>query len=128
MPHFLLSAETAFSGAHTLPGVPVCERLHGHNWRVRVTVRIEQDALDHVGMGVDFRTLEAEARHAVADFDHAHLNELPDFAARLPTAENVARVVGERISRRLADLAPAAVLTEVEVWEMPRYRVSYRPD
>ncbi|KPK06408.1 MAG: hypothetical protein AMS20_04725 [Gemmatimonas sp. SG8_28] len=128
MPHFLLSAETAFSGAHTLPGVPVCERIHGHNWRVRVTVRIEQDALDHLGMGVDFRTIEAEARQAVSDFDHAYLNELTAFSDRLPTAENVARVVGERISRRLAGLAPAAVLAEVEVWEMPQYRVSYRPE
>jgi len=128
MPHFLLSAETAFSGAHTLPGVPVCERMHGHNWRVRVTVRIPQDALDHLGMGVDFRTLETEARHAVSDFDHAYLNELADFAERLPTAENVARVVCERISRRLTDAAPAASVAEVEVWEMPQYRVSYRLD
>jgi len=128
MAHFLLSAEAAFSGAHTLPGVAVCERMHGHNWRVRVTVRIDEDALDRVGMGVDFRTIEDETKQAVAEFDHAYLNELEAFAGRLPTAENVARVVSERVTRRLAVAAPAAAVAEVEVWEMPQYRVSYRPD
>jgi len=128
MAHFLLSAEATFSGAHTLPGVPVCERVHGHNWRVRVTVRVDEDALDRVGMGVDFRTIEDETRRAVAEFDHAYLNELEAFAGRLPTAENVARVVSERVTRRLAAAAPAAAVAEVEVWEMPQYRVSYRPD
>jgi 6-pyruvoyltetrahydropterin/6-carboxytetrahydropterin synthase len=128
MAHFLLSAEAAFSGAHTLPGVAVCERMHGHNWRVRVTVRIDEDALDRVGMGVDFRTIEDETKRAVAEFDHAYLNELEAFAGRLPTAENVARVVSERVARRLAVAAPAAAVAEVEVWEMPQYRVSYHPD
>jgi len=128
MAHFLLSAEAAFSGAHTLPGVAVCERMHGHNWRVRVTVRIDEDALDRVGMGVDFRTIEDETKRAVAEFDHAYLNELEAFAGRLPTAENVARVVSERVARRLAVAAPAATVAEVEVWEMPQYRVSYHPD
>jgi 6-pyruvoyltetrahydropterin/6-carboxytetrahydropterin synthase len=128
MAHFLLSAEAAFSGAHTLPGVAVCERMHGHNWRVRVTVRIDEDALDRVGMGVDFRTIEDETKRVVAEFDHAYLNELEAFAGRLPTAENVARVVSERVARRLAVAAPAAAVAEVEVWEMPQYRVSYHPD
>jgi len=126
--HFLLSAEASFSGAHTLPGVPVCERMHGHNWRVRVTVRVDEAALDQVGMGVDFRTIEDETQRVVAAFDHTYLNDLDAFAGRLPTAENVARVVSERVAQRLVAVAPAASVTEVEVWEMPQYRVSYRPD
>jgi 6-pyruvoyltetrahydropterin/6-carboxytetrahydropterin synthase len=126
-PHFLLSAEAMFSAAHTLPGVPMCERMHGHNWRVRVTVRVAQTHLDAVGMAVDFRAIERTARDAVADFEHAHLNELEPFQERPPTAERVAQVVCGRVTRRLVDIAPAATVEEVEVWELPQYRVSYRP-
>ena len=66
-PHFLLSGEATFSAAHTLPGVDMCERMHGHNWRVRLTVRVDDDGLDDIGMGVDFRALEQVARaHAAS--------------------------------------------------------------
>ena len=62
MAHFLLSAEATFSAAHTLPGVPLCDRMHGHNWRVRVTVRVDATELDQHGMGVDFRRFDIEIR------------------------------------------------------------------
>lgn len=125
MPYFL-SAEAAFSAAHTLPGAADCARLHGHNWRVRVTVRVDDAALDEAGMGIDFRVLEETARAAVADFEHRLLNELPPFATRPPSAEHLARIVFERIGERLADL-PGVEAHEVELWEMPQYRAVYRP-
>ncbi|HKI95103.1 MAG TPA: 6-carboxytetrahydropterin synthase [Gemmatimonadales bacterium] len=125
--HYLLSAEAGFSAAHTLPGVPMCERMHGHNWRTRVTVRVEQDALDRSGMGVDFRTLERIAGEAVGDFEHRYLNELEPFREGPPTAERLARVVCGRVEELLARAAPAAQVVELELWEMPQYRVVYRP-
>lgn len=127
MAHYLLSAEATFSAAHTLPGVDVCDRLHGHNWRVRVTVRVEADALDQTGISVDFRVLETITRAAVADFEHRHLNDLPAFTGGPPSAEHIARVVGERTAGRLAEASPAARVELVEVWELPQYRVAYRP-
>lgn len=127
MGQYLLSAETTFSAAHTLPGVEACERLHGHNWRLRVTVRVAPDTLDASGMGVDFRLLEQWASDAVSDFEHQYLNDLPPFAGAPPTAEHLARIVCDRMGSRLADEAPAAKVAEVEVWEMPQYRVVYRP-
>jgi 6-pyruvoyltetrahydropterin/6-carboxytetrahydropterin synthase len=127
MSHFLLSAEATFSAAHTLAGVDQCARMHGHNWRVRVTVRIEADRLDTHGMGVDFRDLERFTREAVEDFEHRYLNELPDFATRPPSAETIARVVSDRMARRLAGHPSGAGVTQVELWEMPQYRVVYRP-
>ncbi|HEX9730199.1 MAG TPA: 6-carboxytetrahydropterin synthase [Gemmatimonadales bacterium] len=126
MPHFLLSAEAMFSAAHTLPGVDMCERMHGHNWRVRVTVRVEADALED-GMGVDFRTVEHVTRGAVAGFEHRYLNDLPDFAERRPTAETIAMVICERVAQALEVRAPTSRISEVELWEMPQYRVVYRP-
>jgi 6-pyruvoyltetrahydropterin/6-carboxytetrahydropterin synthase len=124
---FRLSAEAAFAAAHTLPGVDMCSRMHGHNWRVRVTVRVEAARLDAVGMGVDFRDLERLARDAVGEFEHRYLNELPAFQTSPPTAETIARLVAERVALGLADHPSGATVDEVELWEMPQYKVSYRP-
>jgi len=122
--HYLLSAEAAFAAAHTLPGVEKCERMHGHNWRVRLTVRVEADALDEGGMAVDFRVVEEALRDAVSEFDHSYLNDLEPFGNSPPTAERLAVVVCERTSHRLAG---AARVDAVEIWETPQYRVEYRP-
>ncbi len=127
MAHFLLSAETSFSAAHRLPGVDMCDRIHGHDWRVRLTVRVDAAALGDSGMAMDFREVERTARAAVEDFEHRDLNQLDAFARTAPTAEHVARIVSERAHAHLARLAPAARVEEVEVWETPTYRVVYRP-
>jgi 6-pyruvoyltetrahydropterin/6-carboxytetrahydropterin synthase len=127
MSAFLLSSEATFSAAHTLPGVDMCSRMHGHNWRVRVTVTVAADRLDAHGMGVDFRVLEQMTREAIQDFEHRYLNELAPFAERPPTAESIARVVAGRIDARLDGHPSGARVLEVELWEMPQYRVVYRP-
>ena len=126
-PRFLLSAETSFSAAHHLPGVDTCDRVHGHDWRVRLTVRVEATALGPSGMAVDFREVEGTARATVDDFEHRDLNRLDVFAGTAPTAEQVARIVCQRAEARLAKAAPAARVEEVEVWETPTFRVVYRP-
>jgi 6-pyruvoyltetrahydropterin/6-carboxytetrahydropterin synthase len=128
VPHFLVAAEAMFSGAHTLPGVPKCEQMHGHNWRVRVTARVEAGALDASGIGVDFRVVAKAAEQAVADFDHAYLNDLPPFRSHAPSAERVAIVVSERVGQHFAATAPGARVDHVEVWETPQFRVTYHPD
>lgn len=127
MSTFLLSTEATFSAAHTLPGVDMCARMHGHNWRVRVTVCLDAARLDGHGMGVDFRVLEETTRDAVAEFEHRYLNDLAAFGERAPTAESIARVVAERVSARLGGHPSGARVLEVELWEMPQYRVVYRP-
>jgi 6-pyruvoyltetrahydropterin/6-carboxytetrahydropterin synthase len=125
---FYLSAEAGFSAAHTLPGVAMCDRMHGHNWRVQVTVRLAEGSLDSAGMGVDFRTLERLVTESVADFEHRYLNDLPEFADGPPSAERLTRIVAGRLGAALAREAPTATISEVALWEMPQYRVIYRPD
>lgn len=125
--HFVLSAEARFSAAHTLPGVQACERMHGHDWRVRLSVRVERSAVGRSDLAVDFRIVEDVARAAVEDLDHRYLNDLAPFADRGATAERVAEIVYERAAAGLAGRAPAARLTQVTVWETPEYEVVYRP-
>jgi 6-pyruvoyltetrahydropterin/6-carboxytetrahydropterin synthase len=127
VPHFLLSAEATFSAAHTLPGVEKCERFHGHNWRARLTVRADADSLDETGMALDFRVIEDALEGAVADFDHAYLNELEPFRERAPSAERLAQVICTRSTERLTQAAPSVRVEAVEIWETPHYRVIYHP-
>ena len=125
--HFLLSAEATFSAAHRLPGAGECEQLHGHNWRIRLNVRVDEAQLDEQGMGVDFRIIEEIARSAVSDFDHAYLNDLAPFKECPPTAELIAREVCRRAQALLRESAPSVAVAEVEAWEMAGYRAVYRP-
>ena len=127
MGHYLLSAEAAFSASHTLPGVGKCDQLHGHNWRVRLTVRVEEDGLGREGMGVDFRVIERAVKDTVNRFDHQYLNDLEPFKGHAPTAERVAQIVSQSATETLREAAPNASVHAVEVWELPQYRVVYQP-
>jgi 6-pyruvoyltetrahydropterin/6-carboxytetrahydropterin synthase len=102
--------------------------MHGHNWRVRITIRLDAGELDSRSMGLDFRDLQAITAQCVEDFEHRYLNDLDAFRAQPPTAEMLARVVAERAATRLGQIPSTARVEEVEVWEVPEYRVTYRPD
>ena len=127
MAHYLLSAEAAFSASHTLPGVHLRERLHGHNWRVRLTIRVEEDGIGPQGMGVDFREIENAVKNTVTGFDHQYLNDLKPFKEHVPSAERVVQVIYEAACDQLHKVAPHVSVQEVELWEVPEYRVVYRP-
>jgi 6-pyruvoyltetrahydropterin/6-carboxytetrahydropterin synthase len=60
---------------------------HGHNYTLAVTVSGQVDAN---GMVCDLGTLDAFTRREVVEqFDHANLNTLPQFHAKVPTTENL---------------------------------------
>ena len=124
---YLLSAEARFSAAHTLPGVEVCDRLHGHDWRLRISVRVDESQLGNDAMAIDFRAIEDIARRSVAEFDHRHLNDLEPFRNHSPTAERLAKVICLKAVEELAATAPHATVEQIELWEVPEYRVIYRP-
>lgn len=126
--YYLLSAETTFSAAHRLPGAGTCEQLHGHNWRVRITVRVDEALLDGQGMVVDFRIIEEIVKSSVSEFDHAYLNDLEPFKEHPPTAELIAREVYRRSQTLLKEASRSVTIAEVEAWEMAGYRAVYRPE
>ena len=70
--------KTHFSGGHHLRDYPgSCEVPHGHNWKVKVTVRAKQ--LDNLGMGIDFKTLKLHVNKVIDELDHCNLNEHKAF-------------------------------------------------
>lgn len=56
-----------FSAAHFIIGHKKCEHLHGHNWRVGVTVEGEPDER---GLVVDFFDLESFLKSLCDSYDH----------------------------------------------------------
>lgn len=81
--------KTHFSGGHHLRDYPGnCEHPHGHNWKVKVTVRAKQ--LDHLGMGIDFKQLKKAVNRVVDELDHCNLNDLPAFTEINPSSEHIA--------------------------------------
>jgi len=119
---FEISTTRTFAAAHQLRLYDgSLEPLHGHNWRVRVTVSAGK--LDAIGVVMDFHELERLVDAVLSGLHNAHLNETSVFAAVNPTAENVAAHVAR--SLRL----PGGVrLACVEVWETDENRAVFRPD
>src|SRR5512142_2173495 len=74
---------------------------HGHNYTLEVTGKGEVDPRS--GFGVDLKDLKEILNREVIDaFDHRFLNkEVPEFAARIPTTENLAIVVWQRLEGKL---------------------------
>jgi 6-pyruvoyltetrahydropterin/6-carboxytetrahydropterin synthase len=112
---FELGVEAEFCAAHALRDYDgKCARVHGHNFRVRLTVRGE--SLQSNGLLVDFTDLKRELRAVCEELDHQFLNELPPFLIENPTAENLARHIWGEMKRRLQD-DPLASLHQVVVYE-----------
>jgi 6-pyruvoyltetrahydropterin/6-carboxytetrahydropterin synthase len=122
-PMFTVRVEAAFSAAHFLAHYHgKCEKLHGHNYKVRVTAR--GPSLDGGGMLVDFGVLKKALRAVTEELDHTNLNDHPAFADGSPSAENIARFVYDRMRAG----SPAAGISLVEVFETGENRATYFPD
>ncbi|MCI5166254.1 MAG: 6-carboxytetrahydropterin synthase [Candidatus Electrothrix sp. GM3_4] len=88
--------KTHFSGGHHLRGYPGnCEKPHGHNWKVKVSVRVHE--LDALGMGIDFKILKEKVNGVVDELDHCDLNEHPTFQNRNPSSEHIATFLFEQL-------------------------------
>jgi len=121
---YVLSADTHFSAAHCLPGYQGnCARMHGHTWQV--TVSISAEAVDDLGMCVDFKELSGALDEIVGRFDHRNLNDLEEFRDINPTSENLARIIYEDLAGEFAGAVFKVV--SVTVAESVRYRVTYSP-
>ena len=104
-----------------------CDRLHGHNWVVEATFQGTQ--LDELGMLIDFKIAKKALAAVLDDFDHYYLNDFPPFKDGVnPTAENLARIIYERLEARTEVQASPAELTALTVWESPKSSVTYTKD
>jgi len=137
MPSSSLTRRVAFAAAHryrrpewsdarneAVFGLCARPSFHGHSYACDVTVRGPID--DVTGMVVDLGLLDRVLAAEVRDrFDHRNINvDVPEFAEGqlVPTTENLARFVFERVQEALGD---AATVTRVTIAEDQTLSATY---
>lgn len=117
---YTLQTSASFDSAHFLKGyVGKCSNIHGHRWKVEVTVAAEQ--LENEGqirsMVVDFKTLKEDLNTLCDAFDHCLIIEAGSLRERTmqalseegfrivefpfrPTAEKLAEHFYEEMSEK----------------------------
>ena len=102
-----ISVEHNFASGHALRGYQgKCEHVHGHNYKVQVTVAGEK--LNPTGL-----------------FDHRMLNDLPPFDQLNPSAENMAKYFCDAVE---LVVGPKGIHVQaVTVWETGTCSATYRP-
>ncbi len=139
---YQLTTEHSFDSAHFLAGYAgKCANLHGHRWRVLLTVESEELQTDqqHAGMCVDFAELKEDLHHLLDSMDHILIIEedsiLPETRRALeaegfpflelpfrPTAENFAKYFFDYFR------AKQYQVSQVQVYETPNNCATYRKE
>ncbi len=120
-----LTIQTHFAAAHNLLNYQGdCENLHGHNWKVEVTVNATE--LDKAGLGIDFKILKRETKEIMNYLDHKYLNELDAFKGLSPSSEHISRFIFDSLAERLK--AYPVNVEKVTVWESDNAYATYTRD
>lgn len=120
------------SASHCLVGHAKCGRMHGHNYKITVTLGAE--SLAEGGMVMDFGHLKATAGRVLDQYDHMHLGTTPvgwqanpEHVISLPfttTAENLAKHWAEEIQEAVRSVRVVSVTVQetadsVATWTAP---------
>ena len=111
---FELTVQRDFRAAHAIMMGGHLEQTHDHCWHVSVVV--QGDRLDNDGLLCDFHLIERELEGVIDCLRDRDLNRTPPFDRLNPTAEHVARHIGEQLARTLP---PGVALKSVSVTEAP---------
>jgi 6-pyruvoyltetrahydropterin/6-carboxytetrahydropterin synthase len=115
---FELMVEETFDAAHALRGYQgPCENLHGHSWKVQATLLGE--ALNDIGIVIDFKEIKVKLKKTLEQFDHQNLNALEMFKEQNPSCENLSRIIFKNLEKEVPKLI------KVTVWESPASCCTY---
>lgn len=119
---YQITIETHFSSAHRLINYNgECERLHGHNWKVQISVA--SDVLNDLGMVMDFKDIKSNVKPLIGKLDHQYLNDIPPFTEINPTTENISKYLFDEFSKLIN--TDQIKVTKVEIWESTTSSASY---
>lgn len=103
-----VTVEAEFSSGHYLRNYRgKCENPHGHNYKVRVTLRGRE--LDKAGLLLDFKQLKQVMKPVIDYLDHQMINDLAPFTEINPSAENLARYFFDETNRQLNEMTSGRV-------------------
>ncbi len=131
----IVNRRSQFSASHRywLPEISESENIHlfgkcarapghGHNYVLNVSIASELNAY-----GMVINLTEAKAiiqREVIEALDFSYLNDAwPEFQATLPTTENIARVIWQRLAPHLP---PHTHLTNIQLHETPELWANYQ--
>jgi 6-pyruvoyltetrahydropterin/6-carboxytetrahydropterin synthase len=103
----IIFKEFTFEAAHRLPLVPSthkCSNLHGHSFKVKVSV---VGPLNDLGWVMDFLELKKICAPYIEQLDHSYLNEIAGLEN--PTSENIAIWLWKNIEETLPGLSSLEV-------------------
>ena len=119
---YKITVMDTFSSAHRLKNYRgKCENLHGHNWKVEVT--LSGRALDKSGILFDFTVLKKILKNIIFRLDHANLNEISYFKKFNPTSENIAKYIFDKLQLQVTRFK--LEIAEVAVWESDTSKAVY---
>ncbi len=112
-----VTVEDTFAAGHYLRNYKgKCENPHGHNYKVRVTLRGAD--LDKAGLLLDFKDLKEVMKHVIDRLDHQMLNDIEPFKVLNPSAENIAKYFYDEAKGRLQVVTSGRVdVKDVTIWE-----------
>jgi 6-pyruvoyltetrahydropterin/6-carboxytetrahydropterin synthase len=91
---------------------------HGHNYVLRVTLSGQVDP--RTGMVINIKELDRILKEVAAEFDHKFINlDHPAFQERIPTTENLAAYMRDRIEDKLHVGERRCTLSQVTLYEEP---------
>jgi 6-pyruvoyltetrahydropterin/6-carboxytetrahydropterin synthase len=121
---YATTVRTDFIAQHYLIGGDWGPENERNSHHYVLELQLEGPELDEHGYLVDIVQVEAELAELRHDYTDRLLNERPEFAGLNPSIEHFARIVCQRLGRRLA--APNLSAIAVRLWENELASASYR--
>lgn len=110
-----VTKEFTFDSSHQLlEYVGDCANLHGHTYKLQITVC---GVPDDKGIVIDFKDLKKFVEEMILKpLDHKNLNDVLPFNT---TAENMSAWIFDKIYYKLEETLPGIALHSVKLWETP---------
>ena len=121
---YAMTVRTDFIAQHYLIGGDWGPENERNSHHYVLELQLEGSELDQHGYLVDIVQVEAELRDARAHYADRLLNDLPEFHGLNPSIEQFARILCQRLGKRLA--APNLTGVAVRLWENDIASASYR--
>lgn len=116
---YTLELTHGFAAAHQLQHAFASECndfLHGHNWKVKVTIKCAEL---HDGMVLDFKKIKS----VINELDHKDLTKVLDFET---SAENLSAYIHNRICEAMREKhGEKAFKVKVQLWEADKASITY---
>lgn len=114
-----LTKEFRFEAAHTLPSLPdghKCRQMHGHSFKVEITIEGEVDPA--IGWIYDHKKISQAMDPLLERMDHSYLNDIEGLES--PTIELIAAWFWKKLEKDLPGLF------EIKIYETPTASCAFR--